>query len=437
MNRREFAALLLASGTAGCGLFEDKKIPLSGERISVLGVGGSLDADPNLAAVPVTLPPPEINAAWPAPGGVPTHAIGHPALPDRLTRAWDTGIGEGASRYTRVLSSPVVTGGRVFAMDGGTRVSALDAASGARVWQVDLKPEKERGEAFGGGPCFWNDRLYVATGYAEVVALDPADGKVIWRQNVTAPVHAPPTVTEGRVFAVCVENALDVLSTEDGRRLWSHNGIPETAGLLGGASPAVSGEVVVVGYSSGELVALRPENGRSIWSDNLAAARTVNAVSGLADIRGRPVIDRGRVFAISHSGRMAAIDLRTGDRVWEQQIASSHGPWVVGDYVFVLASDNQAVCLTRDDGKVRWVRQLPRYRNEKNRSGPIFWAGPVLGGNRLIVLSSTGELLALSPQTGETVEQQRISGAAYVGPVIAGNSLYVLTDEANLSAYRG
>ena len=436
MNRREFAALLLASGAAGCDLFKEKKTPLSGERISVLGVGGTLDADPNLAAVSVSLPPPEVNPDWPAPGGIPTHAIGHPALPDRLTRAWDTGIGEGASRYTRVLSQPVVAGGRVFAMDGGTQVSALDAASGSRIWRVDLKPEKERGDAFGGGPCFWNDRLYVSTGYGQVVALDPADGKVIWSQNVTAPVHVAPTVADGRVFAVSVENTLDVLAADDGKPLWSHRGIPETAGLLGGASPAVSGEVVVVGYSSGELFALRPENGRAIWSDNLAAVRAINAVAGLADIRGRPVIDRGRVFAISHSGRMGAIDLRSGDRVWEQQIASSHGPWVVGNHVFVLANDNQAVCLTRDEGKVRWQRQLPRFRDEKDRSGPIFWAGPVLGGNRLIVLSSTGDAMFLSPQTGEVVGQQKISGPGYIGPVIANNSLYLLTDDANLSAYR-
>jgi outer membrane protein assembly factor BamB len=436
MNRREFAALLLASGVAGCDMFKDKKTPLPGERISVLGLGANLDPDPKLAEVPVALPPAVVNPDWPVPGGTPSHAMGHPALPEQLTRAWNTSIGEGSSRYTKVLSQPVVVGGRVFAMDGGSQVGALDAATGGRLWQVDIKPEQERGNAFGGGPCFWKDRLYVTSGYAEVLALDPADGKVIWRQGVTAPVHASPTVADGRVFAVTVDNALEVLSAEDGKRLWSHNGIPETAGLLGGASPAVEGEIVVAAYSSGELFALRVENGRAVWSDNLAATRTMNAVAGLADIRGRPVIDRGRVFAVSHSGRMAAIDLRTGDRVWEQQIASSHGPWVVGDYIFVLANDNQIVCLARGDGKVRWTRQLQRFRDEKDRSGPIFWAGPVLGGNRLIVVSSTGEALSVSPQTGEPAGQQKISGAGYLGPVIAGNALYLLTDDANLSAYR-
>ena len=83
------------------------------------------------------------------------------------------------------------------------------------------------------------------------------------------------------------------LAAEDGRRLWSHNGIPETAGLLGGASPAVEGEVVVVAYSSGELFALRVENGRAVWSDNLAAARNVNAIAG-AGRHSRPAGHRSR-----------------------------------------------------------------------------------------------------------------------------------------------
>jgi outer membrane protein assembly factor BamB len=362
--------------------------------------------------------------------------MGHPALPGSLTRAWETSVGSGSSRYSRVLSQPVVAGGRVYAMDGGVQVTALDAASGNRVWQVDLKPEKERGNAFGGGPAFWKDRLYVATGYAEVLALDPGDGKIVWRQAVTAPVHAPPTVADGRVFAVTVDNELDVLDAADGHRLWSHNGIPESAGLLGGASPAVAGEVVIAAYSSGELFALRVENGRAVWTESLALTRSVNAVASLADIRGRPVVDRDRVFAISHSGRMAAIDLRSGDRVWEQQIASSHSPWLVGDYVYVLANDNEFVCLTRNDGKIRWVRPLQKFEDEKNKSDPILWAGPVLGGNRLIAISSQGDAVSVSPATGEVLSHQALSGGCYFGPVIANNTLYLLTDSANLYAYR-
>ncbi|MBV9859769.1 MAG: PQQ-binding-like beta-propeller repeat protein [Alphaproteobacteria bacterium] len=435
MRRRE-VMLLAALLPAGCGLFKDKKTPLPGERISVLGLDRRLEPDPQLAKVPVTLPAPVVNPDWPQAGGRPNHAMSHLALPPQLSQAWQVGIGEGSARYTRVLSQPIVAKGRVYAMDGGVQLTALDSGGGGRVWQVDLKPENERGNAFGGGPTFWNDRLYVATGYAQVLALDPANGQVIWKQSVTGPVHSQPTVADGRIFVVTVENELIVLAVEDGRRLWSHNGIPETAGLLGSSSPAVEGEIAVVAYSSGELYALRVENGRPVWSDSLASTRSADAVSSLADIRGRPVIDRGRVFAISHSGRMAAIDVRTGDRVWEQDIASSHSPWPAGDYVFVLANDNALVCLSRNEGKVRWVRQLSRFEDEKEKSDPIRWAGPTLGGNRLIVLSSTGLAVLVAAETGEQVGQFELGDGAYLAPAIADNTLYVLTDAANLSAYR-
>ena len=428
--------LLVSFGLAGCSWFGEKKQPLPGERISVLSLDRQLEPDPALAKISITLPPPVVNRDWPEAGGYPNHAMQHLSLPDRITQAWKTSIGEGASRYTRVLSQPAVAKGRIYAMDGGVQVSALDAATGNRIWQVDLKPENERGNSFGGGVAFWNDRLYVSTGYAQILALDPENGRIIWKTAVGAPVRSGPTVSDGRVFVVTVDNELVVLATEDGRRLWNHNAIPETASLLGSASPAVEGEVVVAAYSSGEIYALTVENGRPLWSDNFSGTRSVNAVSSLADIRGRPVLDRGRVFAASHSGRMAAIDVRTGDRAWEQDFGSTHSPWVAGDYVYVLSNDNELICLTRNEGKVRWVRQLPNYQNEKKKKDPMSWAGPVLGSDRLIVLSSAGDAISVSPYTGEPLGREEMSAGGYLAPVIADNSLYVLTDDATLSAYR-
>ena len=428
--------MLVSMLLAACGWFDSKKQPLSGERISVLSLDRQLEPDPDLAKIAITLPAPVVNPDWPEPGGYPNHAMQHLSLPDRLTRVWSTSTGEGASRYSRVLSHPVVEKGRVYAMDGAVQVGAYDAGTGDRLWQVDLKPEGERGTSFGGGIAFWNDRLYAATGYAQVLALDPADGKIIWRSNVGAPVRSGPTVSDGRVFVVTVGNELTVLAADDGRQLWVHNGIPETASLLGSASPAVEGEVVVVAYSSGELYALTVETGRPLWSDNLASTSNLDAVSTLADIRGWPVIDRGRVYAASHSGRMAAIDLRSGERAWEQELGSTHSLWVAGDYVYILSNDNELLCLTRNDGKVRWVRLLPSYENEKKKKDPMTWAGPVLGGDRLIVLSSDGGAISISPYTGEPLGRDEMLAGGYFAPVIADNSLYVLTDDAELSAYR-
>jgi outer membrane protein assembly factor BamB len=435
--KRSALVLAAAVSISGCGLFAgNDKVPLPGERISVLSLDRELTPDPELAKIAITLPRPQLDKNWPEAGGYPDHAMYHLALPDALDKIWQRSIGIGKSDNTFILSEPVIDGGRVYAVDGRDRVGAFDAQTGKRLWRVDLTPKGQKGHSFGGGVAYWKDRLFVSTGYAQVLALDPASGKIMWRKDVGAPIYAAPTVSDGRVFVVTVENELAVLVADDGRRLWSHNGLPETAGLLGGAAPAVAGEVVVVAYSSGELYALTVQNGRPLWSDNLAGTRGIDAVSSLADIRGRPVIDRDRVFATSHSGRTQAIDLRTGERVWGQQIGSMHGPWVAGDYVYLLSNDNELVCLTRNEGKIRWVLQLPSYENEKKKEDPIEWAGPVLGGNRLIVLSSDGQALSVSPYTGKPLGRVRIDAGTHLEPVIANDTLYILSDDGTLAAYR-
>ncbi|MGH7031107.1 MAG: PQQ-binding-like beta-propeller repeat protein, partial [Stellaceae bacterium] len=213
------ALLLVALVLSGCSWFANKKQPLPGERISVLSLDRQLEPDPQLAKIPITLPRPVVNKDWPEPGGYPNHAMQHLALPYHLTQVWKTSVGEGSSRYTQVLAQPVVADGRIYAMDGGVRVGAYDPANGNKIWQVNLKPSKDYGNSVGGGVAFWSGRLFVSTGYAQVFALDPKNGKVIWKTGVGTPVQSGPTVADGRVFVVTVENELVALAADDGRRL--------------------------------------------------------------------------------------------------------------------------------------------------------------------------------------------------------------------------
>jgi len=117
-------------------------------------------------------------------------------------------------------------------------------------------------------------------------------------------------------------------------------------------------------------------------------------------------------------------------------IGGSHEPWSAGDFVFVVVNDSEIVCLTRNEGKVRWASQLPAYENMEKKQDPILWVGPVMGGGQLIVLSSTGLALFLSAQNGQEQFRTQMSDKGFLGPVIADNTLYLLTDDANLSAYR-
>jgi outer membrane protein assembly factor BamB len=437
---RAIAALVLAVALGGCDLADryfgaPSKPPLAGERQAVLRGDSKLASDPRLANTPVEIPEAIVNESWPQPGGVASHAMQHLAVAG-IGVAWRTSLGAGASRDGRVTGTPVVAGGRVYALDAGTRLSAFDAGSGARLWSIDIEAEGSRSSAGGGGVAVAGNLLVVTSGQAQVLGIEAASGKEVWRTSLTAPLRSGPAVAGNRAFAISVDNQVHAIDLQTGVKQWSQAAITESAGLFGASSPAVEGNVVIATFSSGEIYAMRVDNGRVVWSEGLGGSLRADAISSLADVRGLPVVDRGVVYAVSHSGRMAAIDLRTGARIWEQNVGSFNTPWLAGDFLFVTTLDAEVVAMHRRDGRVRWVRALEQFADPQRKRGRIVWTGPTLVGNRLVVFNSEGQAVTLSPQSGEVMERLRLPGSVTLPPAVANRTLYLSTDAGDLVALR-
>ncbi|HUB85166.1 MAG TPA: PQQ-binding-like beta-propeller repeat protein [Rhizomicrobium sp.] len=457
--------MLSLSGCAAVDMFNSltagwfssgKKSNIKGQRFDIMSLDDSLKPDPELANTPVTLPAPYANPEWPEPGGYASNAMYHLQADGALSVAWKQDAGKGSDADSRLTAEPIVAGGRIYVLDAEAHVYAFDARTGTPLWDEDLAPKDKEGsffntvtfglvgksngidpsKGFGGGVCFDDGKLFVTTGFGSIFALDPANGKQIWTANVDVPIINAPVANGGRVFVSSQDNHFYAYAELNGRRLWDHQGIVESASILESTSAAVAGEYVVAPYSSGELYALRVVNGRPAWNDLLTRSGNTTALSELDDIAGKPVIDRDMVFAISHSGTMVGININTGDRVWSRDIGGVQTPWVAGDFIYVITTDAQMLCLQRKDGRLKWIHQLPRWQDEEDKEDRIFWAGPVLVSNRLITVSSTGYAEAISPYTGQLMGRIEIPDGAYISPVVANQTLYILTNDAQLVALR-
>jgi outer membrane protein assembly factor BamB len=459
------AAALSLSGCEAVDMFDSltagwfssaKKSNIKGQRFSVMTLDDSLKPDPNLSGTPVILPAPYANPEWPEPGGYASNAMYHLEASGPLNIVWKQDTGKGSDSDSRLTAPPVVAGGKIYTLDAEAHVFAFNAASGEPAWDKELAPQGKGGgfwnsaslgllgkandidpsKGFGGGVAYEDGKLFVTTGFGDVFALDAATGKQIWKVSLDVPIVNAPVANGGRVFVSSQDNHFFAFVSVNGRKLWDHQGITESAGILESTSAAVAGEYVIAPYSSGELYALRVSNGRPAWNDILTRNGNTTALSELDDIAGRPVVDRDMVFAISHSGLMVGINLNTGDRVWSRDIGGIQTPWAAGDFVYVITTDSQLLCLQRKDGLVKWIHQLPRWRDEENHEDPIEWAGPVLVSNRLIAVSSDGYAEAISPYTGQMQGRMEIPDGAYIAPVVANGTLYLLTNGAELVALR-
>jgi outer membrane protein assembly factor BamB len=464
MKPRSLLLVVVAASLvlSGCSVFDEiggwfssggKMSKLRGVRIPVMSADTDLKADPTLAGTPVVLPPPYRNPDWPQPGGYASNAMYHLAAPGRLRHIWDQDAGKGSDSDSLLISSPVIGGGLIFTLDSEAHIYVFRAADGHPVWNRRLAPKNgtdmptlwgllgkantvEPPEGMGGGVAYDDGKIFATSGFGVVRCMDARTGRDIWSRDLGMPIVNAPVVNGGRLFVSTHDNHFFALAEADGRQLWDQQGIAESAGILASTNAAVSGETVIVPYTSGEVFALRAQNGQVGWSDVLSKSGHVTALSQLDDIAGRPVIDRGVVYAISQSGLMAAFSINTGERLWSRDIAGINTPWAAGDYVYVLDNLDRLICLTRKEGRIRWIHQLPQYDDMDAKTGPIVWAGPVLVSDRLIVTSSNGYAEAVSPYTGRLMGRVEIPSGTTIAPIVANGILYLYTADAELVAMR-
>ena len=439
-TRRAGAALALAALLAGCSAFGGKGKPATptvGNRTPILShISNDAAPDSTLAGVEVVLPPAQINTDWETAGGNAAKNPGHLALGAAPVRVWTATI-EGSSKKQRLAAAPVVGNGTLYVVDTNGAVNAFDAATGGRRWAYPLEVAKDfRSSKFGGGATFYEGKVYATSGSGDVVALDAASGAQQWRVKLPAPLRGSPTVAFNAVFVMTQDNQIVALDITDGHQLWEDAAASGEQGVFGVAAPAAGQGTVIAGYSTGELVAYRYENGRVLWSDALARTSISTSVSTLTDVDADPIIADGRVYALGQGGRMAAYELVTGQRIWELSLAGISTPVIAGEWIFTLTDDARLLAIARSTGRVRWVTQLEQFRKPKKHEGPIFWTGPVLANNKLWIANSRGEVHSVDVATGTPTEFTDMKSPISLPPIVANQTLYILSDDGKITAFR-
>lgn len=406
-------------------------------RVSILAFEQQLAPDPALQAQRIVVPPAVAVVDWSQPGGSADNSPQHSSGAATLQQGWRVNLGEGSNNRSQIAAPPVIADGVLFFLDADHRVHAVSARDGDRIWTETLRPEEGRDRvARGGGVAVSGGRVFVTTGFGFVVALDASSGDEIWRTQASAPFQSAPTVAGGRVYATTNDSELMAFDASTGAVQWTHQAIAEPARILSAPSVAVDGETVVAPFASGELIALLSANGRRLWSDSLSRAGRLTSLSAINDIAGRPVLDNGVVFAASHSGVLAAIDLRSGQRGWARPFASTQTPWVGGTVLYAVSVDGELAAFDRQTGNIYWVSQLRRYEDEDDREGRVAWVGPIMVGGRLVLANSLGEVIAVTPEDGQTVATADVGQPVFIPPIAAYDQIYIVTDRARLVVLR-
>lgn len=346
-----------------------------------------------------------------------TGSINSPGLTPPLKQKWSVNFGQN-------ISYPIIADGKVFvtvrnASIYGTKLYALDGATGAIVWgPIDML-----GGSYWSALCYENGHVFAMSGDGMLRAFDAANGNLVWAKQLPGQYSfsAPPTVYQGVIYTSGAGSGgtAYAISAETGNVLW-------TTGVANGdkSTPAVTNEGVYLSYSCPNVYKLNPTTGALIWRyapgcsggggktpalyngrlyvrdylpDYIFDAQTGAHIGSFVS-KSIPVFSGNMGFFLNgpkyfgSSGTLEGRDVNSNSVVWtfagDGYLQS--GLLVVNDYVYVGSDTGKLYALEATTGQQVWSTNVGTgipYIDEQNSSQPL--TGFAAGEGLLVIPTKT------------------------------------------------
>lgn len=337
-----------------------------------------------------------------------------------VKQLWSVKTGKGnADNYLRL--SPAYLNGIVYTADANGNVTATRATTGQQVWATDTKTR------ITGSVAAASDIVVAGTQEGQIIALDAQTGKQRWRTTVPGQVLAAPAITEQMVIVKTLDGNLSALDIKSGQALWTVAHPTPPLLLRGSSAPQLAGKLVIAGYADGRLAAYELASGKQRWERAIAIPQGNSIVARMIDIDVDPVIDNDTVYVATYQGNIAALNVQSGEQIWEHPISSYAGMTLDQYAVYITDADSNVLAFERKSGHILW-KQTRLYARRIT--------GPVKMDNAIAVADQEGYLHWLATEDGHFISRTQVDkNGITANPFVVNNVLYVTTTNGYLAAY--
>ena len=325
------------------------------------------------------------------------------------------------------ITPPIISENTIFYSDNDFNIVSKNLETGKLNWNIKLEFEKDENFSLVSGFFLDNNTLFFSTGLGNIYSVDAANGKIKWFKKFGIQFSRPPVISKDKLFLVSDDNQLYAINKTNGDVMWSHLGNIEELSIIGGSKPAVDEGIIVVSYSSGEIFALNENNGSIIWFDNISTTNFFSKTN-INDIQSPICIEKGKLFVPTFSNKLLTYDLKTGKKSWDIRLSSISPMVISGETMYVIDINGKLMSIDKVSGKLLWAVQL---RSKKGDS-EINWSGPLLSSYKLLVVSSEGNVLSLSPFTGKTLSHIKFKESFISEPIQVNKKIYLISKEGSL-----
>ena len=338
----------------------------------------------------------------------------------KLKKQWSSKIGDGQGDGFYKIT-PTLVDGVLYVASSDGEVAAISAADGDRLWRVELE------RPLSGGVGYHDRSLYLGGADGSVLQLSADDGVVEWEAAVSGEVLAAPAVSDDWVIVQTYDGKLLGFQSGADEPTWTFTSDVPVLTLRGTSTPILVGGNAIAGFGDGKVIAVDVNSGNVSWESRIGVPQGSSEIDRIVDIDGAMTQQGIELFVASYQGRVAALDNRTGRKLWQQNVSSVTGTHVGFGNVYVADVDGTLSAFLRTGQGVRWQNIELGYR-QLSRPTPV--------SSYVATVDFDGYLHLLSQVDGQIVGRTKIGGGAARADMIADSGrLIIFADNGQLLAY--
>lgn len=337
-----------------------------------------------------------------------------------IKKLWSHGVGNGQGDGFYKIQ-PAISGDTIYIAAADGDVEAFERRSGDSIWDVELDLP------LSGGVGVYGEALLLGSSDGFVIKVDANSGEVQWTTRLNGEVMSTPQSNGSMVLAHTLDGKLQGLDFATGEVVWTYDSNVPVLTLRGSSPPVVNGNVAYVGFANGRVQAFDIATGGILWDVRVAIPQGRSEIERVVDIDGTMSLLGGELYVASYQGRIVAINVSDGRKLWQNNVSSFSGVSQGFGNVYVADEDGTVTAYQRSGQGVRWQQAALAYRG-LSRPTPV--------SSYLAVGDKEGYVHVLSQVDGEFVGRVKADGDGVRADMLGeDNILYVYGNSGDLIAY--
>ena len=338
----------------------------------------------------------------------------------------------GSGKIKNIID-PIYFDEKLCSIDSDGALYCLDINNNKLNFKINIeKLNLNKIEIIRGGVAYFDDKIAYADAYGQIKLFDAYSGETIWSNQIDFPILSSPLIYRGYIYVVSSDNRVFAINIKDGSISWSFQTTAENKKNEKTSSPVAFENLIIVPFSNGELIAFKYDDGRPIWSENVSKVSLVSNFD-IRDISANPVVNGKNVYTLSTNGKLTSTNIINGQRNWSIEVSGSGTPIISGNIILMVDRDAKLICINLDNGEVYWIRELDKFRKGNKVKDLNMWLSPYLINNLIYNISYFGEIVIVSPKTGDVLATESLGIKGIISqPIVLQDRVYIVDEKSNV-----